>query len=114
MAALELISEKEFENAILHGVSLVNFNAYWCNACRAQLPVLDSLDDAYGRDVTIATMNIDENQRIGMDLCIHSIPTTIVFKEGAELRRFVGFQEAETLDQALSQALAWQQQIKRH
>lgn len=105
MAAVELTSQKELKDAIGHGVSLVNFNAYWCNACRDQIPALDSLGESYGRRITIATMNIDENQRIGMDLCIQSIPTTIIFRDGHELLRFVGLQETETLDRALKKAL---------
>ncbi len=51
-------------------------------------------------------MNIDNNADVAQDLGIQSIPTLILFKDGKEVDRFVGLQKAETLKQAMDQALA--------
>lgn len=105
MAALELISKKQFEHTIQNGVSLIDFNAHWCGPCRAQDPIIDELNKAYEGTATIAKLNIDKNQRVAMDLGIQSIPTIILFKEGNEIRRFIGLQAADTLHDALDAIL---------
>ncbi|MGD9368952.1 MAG: thioredoxin [Desulfobacteraceae bacterium] len=105
MAALELISRKQFERVILNGVSIVDFNAHWCGPCRAQDLIIDEINDAYKGKVTVAKLDIDENQPIAMDLGIQSIPTIIIFKEGQEIKRFIGLQEEKTLDNALKTVL---------
>ncbi|MGD9369666.1 MAG: thioredoxin [Desulfobacteraceae bacterium] len=105
MAALELISRKQFERVILNGVSIVDFNAHWCGPCRAQDLIIDEINDTYKGKVTVAKLDIDENQPIAMDLGIQSIPTIIIFKEGQEIKRFIGLQEEKTLDNALKTVL---------
>ena len=105
MAAVELNSKKEFEKVILNGVALIDFEAYWCDPCRAQDPIIDALNENYEGKVTVAKLNIDKNQLIAMDLGIQSIPTIIIFKEGREVARLIGFQEADTLDKALKNVL---------
>jgi thioredoxin 1 len=106
MTALELNSQEEFRRAILHGVSVVDFNAYWCGPCRAQEPVLDALSETYAGKVTVAKLDIDENRPIAMDMDIQSIPTIVIFKNGREINRFVGYQAMETLDEAIKYVLA--------
>jgi thioredoxin 1 len=105
MSALELTSKKQFERAIMNGVSVIDFNAHWCRPCRAQAPIMDALNDAYSGKATVAKLNIDKNQRIAMNLGIQSIPTIIIFKEGREMDRFIGLQAAETLERALNAVL---------
>ena len=100
------VSREEFQALIGNGVSLINFNAAWCSPCRDQEPVVDALTRAYAGRATVVRINIDQNQVIAMALGIQSIPTTLLFKEGRELNRFIGFQTMETLDQVLEDALA--------
>ena len=101
MAAMELTSKEEFKRTILHGVSIVDFNAQWCGPCRVQEPVMDALSDIYAGKATVAKLNIDENQLIAIDMGIQSIPTIVIFKNGREIDRFIGCQAMETLDQAI-------------
>jgi len=102
MSERENISPKDFENMIENGINLVDFNAPWCGPCRAQEPVLEELQRTFDGKATIAKINIEKNQEIANQLGILSIPTLIIFKEGKEMTRFVGLQDANTLDQALS------------
>ncbi len=105
MAAAELISQKEFEHLIRKGVSLIDFNAPWCDPCRAQNPIIAELEKDYSGKAIVAKVNIDENKSIAFSLGIQSIPTIIIFKEGREMLRFIGFQATETLDKALKEIL---------
>lgn len=98
-------SSEELDQTIGKGVTLIDFNAPWCAPCRAQEPVIQALDEKYSGRATIATVNIDENQEVAMRLGIQSIPTVILYKEGHEIGRFIGFQSAETLSSAIGEAL---------
>jgi thioredoxin 1 len=105
MASLEIRTAKEFEHTIENGVCLIDFNAPWCGPCRAQEPIIEQLTEAYSGRVTIAEMNVDENQETAVKLGIQSIPTIAVFKNGAEVERFVGLQAAQTLVDAIENHL---------
>ncbi|MCB2168121.1 MAG: thioredoxin [Deltaproteobacteria bacterium] len=106
MAEKELNSRSDLEKVIRDGVTLVDFNAPWCGPCRAQEPIVNAVGERYNGKADIATMNIDNNSDVALNLGIQSIPTLIIFKDGQEVGRFVGLQKAETLNQAMDQALA--------
>jgi thioredoxin 1 len=106
MAEKELNGRSDLEKIIQQGVTLVDFNAPWCAPCRAQAPILNEVGERYNGKADIATMNIDNNSDVALNLGIQSIPTLIIFKDGLEVGRFVGLQKAETLKQAMDQVLA--------
>jgi thioredoxin 1 len=64
------------------------------------------LSEEFTGQVTIAEMNIDENQETAVELGIQSIPTLAVFKNGKEVQRFVGLQSSKTLTQALEEIIS--------
>lgn len=101
----QITTAKEFDNTIKQGVSLIDFNAPWCGPCRAQEPIIEQLTKDYSGRVTIAAMNVDENQETAARLGIQSIPTIAVFKNGEEVERFVGLQTALTLSNAIDSVL---------
>ena len=106
MVEKELKSRSDLETLIRDGVTLVDFNAPWCGPCRAQEPILSALNERYNGRANIAKMNIDDNREVALNLGIQSIPTLVVFKDGQEVNRLVGLQQAEILQRALDQALA--------
>jgi thioredoxin 1 len=101
MVSANQSSEKWFKDWISVGVTLVDFNAPWCQACLAQEPIIKTLEKDYGGTAKVTTLNIDENQKIALNLGIQSIPTIIIYKNGREMNRFIGLQTAETLHNAL-------------
>jgi len=98
------ITDKNFSDAIKTGVVLVDFWAPWCPPCRRQAPVLETIAQSIGGSARIAKINIDENTAAAQGNGVQSIPTLILFKDGAEVQRFVGFTEAEVLLDAIAQA----------
>ncbi len=95
----------EFEQSVARGITLVDFYAPWCRPCRDQRPVLKELEDRFSGRVRIEIIEIDAHREIALNLGIQSIPTIIIFKDGQEMRRFIGLQSGDTLSRAL-QSLA--------
>jgi thioredoxin 1 len=101
MAAIGRLTRKKFEQSILHGVTLVDFDAPWCKPCRDQKPIIDALKKNYQGTAAVQKINIDDNRDIAINLGIQSIPTIIIYKNGIEMNRFIGLQTTETLKNAL-------------
>jgi thioredoxin 1 len=105
METKQLTTPQEFESSIKNGVSLIDFNAPWCGPCRAQEPIIKQLMKDFSGRATIAEMNVDENQETAARLGIQSIPTMALFKNGIEVKRFVGLQTAQALTTAIEENL---------
>jgi thioredoxin 1 len=101
MAAIGRLTRKKFEQSILHGVTLVDFDAPWCKPCRDQKPIIDEFKKNYQGTAAVQKINIDDNRDIAINLGIQSIPTIIIYKNGIEMNRFIGLQTTETLKNAL-------------
>ena len=88
------------------GTVLVDFWAPWCGPCRMMAPELEKAAEHYGEQVHIAKINIDEQEEAAVRYGVSSIPTLILFRNGAEVSRFVGAQPAARLISAVDAALA--------
>jgi thioredoxin 1 len=105
MVLAEFESQEHLAQGIEKGIALIDFDAPWSDPCRAQDPIITELGESYLGKVCIATVDIDRNQAVAKRMGIQSIPTIILFKEGKEIRRFIGLQTAETLAGAIESAL---------
>lgn len=70
---------------------MVDFWATWCGPCQMAGPIVDQLADDYKGKTTIGKLDVDENQQTAMKYGVMSIPTVILFKDGKEVGRKVGF-----------------------
>jgi thioredoxin 1 len=88
------ITDDSFEQDVLQSdkLTLVDFWAEWCGPCKMMNPVLDELTAEYGDRLSIAKMNVDDNQEVPLNFNIRGIPTFIMFKGGKEVGRIVGAQ----------------------
>jgi thioredoxin 1 len=69
---------------------LVDFWAEWCGPCKMMNGPLEEIAGEHKDRLTIAKLNVDENQATAMHHEVMSIPTMIVFKDGVEKKRLVG------------------------
>jgi thioredoxin 1 len=91
-----------FVQIISKGVSLVDFWAPWCGPCRMQVPILEELASETRDEARILKVNVDEAEEVAMKYGIQAIPTLILFRDGREVRRFVGVQPKESLANAIT------------
>jgi thioredoxin 1 len=86
------LTEKNFDETLTAtpGLVMVDFWAEWCGPCRAIAPVLEELAEASEGRVTLMKVNVDENHGLAVRYAIRSIPTIVLFKDGAVVDRVDG------------------------
>ncbi len=97
------VSDNDFETVVIRGgkPAFVDFWAPWCGPCRLVSPVIEAIGEAYPAKISTAKVNTDENQQLALRYSIFSIPTMIVFKNGREAARLVGYMPQASMEERL-------------
>lgn len=82
-----------------HNVLVVDFWAEWCRPCKMFSPILEEVSKEY--PVWIAKIDIDLNPIQSNKYNITSVPTTIVFEKGKEVKRILGARPKHSLIEEL-------------
>lgn len=103
MAATSEVSDATFKEEVLESSVpvLVDFWAPWCGPCRMVAPVVDEIAEQYAEQVKVVKVNTDENPGIASQYAIRSIPTLMIFKDGAKVDMGVGAVPKTTLANTL-------------
>lgn len=101
------INDDDFDAVVdRDGPVLVDFWAPWCGPCRAIAPVLEELAADYGEALTVAKINVDDNQGKAAQIGVRAIPTLVLFKDGNPVETLVGVQTRSSLAAAIERARA--------
>jgi thioredoxin 1 len=107
MATVALLDQVRFERFVQspERLVLVDFWAPWCGPFRAQAPILEQVAAAFGEQVAIGTLNVDEAPQLARRFGVSGIPSLLLFKHGAVLESRVGLQSREALTRWLGERL---------
>ena len=107
MSSEVTLTDANFDTEVLQSKLpvLVDFWAEWCGPCRMLAPAIDELALEFSGKAKVGKVNVDQNQIIAERYGIRSIPTLIIFKNGAIVEQIVGSQSKEALKGKLTKAL---------
>ncbi len=105
--AVKKVTDSNFEAEVVNAPTpvLVDFWAEWCGPCRMMSPILDQIAPAYQGRLTVAKLNVDENQDAPAKFGVMNIPTMILFKNGKEADRIVGAMSQADLQKKIDRIL---------
>ena len=86
---IKVLGNKNFKTVTSKGVVLVDFWAPWCGPCKIIAPVLNDIAETE-ENITVAKVNVDQQQPLAKKFKVRNIPTLVVLKDGVEVHRFVG------------------------
>ena len=87
------------------GVVMVDFWAAWCGPCRMIAPIMEQLAREYEGKVTVAKLDVDANQQTTVRYNVRSLPSVLIFKDGALVETVVGAVPRSTFEQRLQRHL---------
>lgn len=108
MSKIDEITSDVFKSEVLKSdiPVVVDFWAPWCGPCRMVAPVLEEISQKMNGKIRFVKINTDENQKTAMDYQIMAIPSLLIFKDGQEVDRIVGFVTQDKLEADLNKVVS--------
>lgn len=88
-------SKEEDFNEIIKNKVLVDFYADWCGPCKMLAMEIEKA--ASEIDIDIVKVNVDDEEDIARRYGVMSIPTLILFENGQELKKTIGFMSKDKI-----------------
>jgi len=100
------VSESNFEQEVLKSDKpvIVDYSAEWCGPCKMIAPIFEKLSHQI-TNAKFVKIDVDANQSLASSQGVMGIPCMIVYKNGEEVDRIVGFQDETTLKKKLTTIL---------
>lgn len=86
------VTDSSFDTDVLQSEKpvLVDYWAEWCGPCKMIAPILDAVSTEYEAKITVAKLDVDENQATSMKYGVRGVPTLMLFKDGNVVATHVG------------------------
>ncbi len=92
-----LEKKEDFEPMINSSKILVDFYAEWCGPCKMLGPILEQVNE-----IDILKINVDEFPDLAAKIGVMSIPTLILFVEGKEIKKEIGFKNLDEIKKMIA------------
>lgn len=92
------LENKEQFFEIISNKVLVDFYADWCGPCKMLAPILENIDS-----VDILKVNVDSFPDLAAKYGVMSIPTLILFENGKELKKKIGFKNLDEIKKMIEE-----------
>lgn len=77
------------------------FTADWCQPCKKTRPIVEELN--YSQNTAhFQIIDVDDNSELTKSFDIRSVPTFILFENGIEIKRTIGSQTKEQLEEFIN------------
>jgi len=89
---IKSVSDASFDADVIQSAQpvLVDYWAPWCGPCKMIAPILEEVATQYAGRLTVAKLNVDDNQDTAAKYGIRGIPTLMLFKNGQAAATKVG------------------------
>ena len=96
-------NDSSFEADVLNSdkPALVDFWAEWCGPCKMIAPIVEEAAGEYADKLSVVKLNVDESPNIAQKFGIRSIPTLMLFKDGAVQAQKLGAMSKSQLTEFL-------------
>ena len=84
---------------------LVEFWAPWCVYCRRITPALEKISQQYAGKLTVATVNIDDEEALARQEQIEVIPTLVIYEKGEALGSIVAPDSKARIEEFIEETL---------
>ena len=100
------VTKDNFQKEVLEASLpvLADFWAEWCGPCKMLGPELAALAEEQDGKLIVAKINVDEEEELAAQFGVMSIPTMILFKNGQEAGKKIGFVKKEDVLRFVEQA----------
>lgn len=91
------LENENFKDLIKEKV-LVDFYANWCGPCKMIAPELEKVESS----INVVKVDVDKFEDIAREYGVMSIPTLILFENGKEVKRNIGFIDKSKIEKFIS------------
>lgn len=95
-----LEKEQEFNNLIENEKVLVDFYATWCGPCQLISPIIEEIAKE-NENIKVIKIDVDKFPELSRKYGIMSIPTLMVFSEGKEVKKHIGYLDKKGIEDLL-------------
>lgn len=87
------VNEEIFDGEVVKSTIpvLVDFSADWCGPCKMMAPIIEKMSTKYTGKIKVVKIDTDRNRNLAVKFTIQGIPSMLIFIEGKEVDRKVGY-----------------------